>query len=191
MGYEDRDLGLLAAEIQKASVNIERGDAAANARIDGIEKSVNELFRKAGRPRYNGGERDDGADFERKSAFEMCAVRHAERVPKDDGVTKAYLPSSGELDEARPRAARFRMSSATAPRRNWTPSNKRAYPPSRSRGPGCCCRPSAWPRSCHASSTQATFLDWMGRVNISSPSAVFLIENPRMGLGLGLRKQLF
>lgn len=31
----------------------------------------------------------------------MCQIRHADRMPKDDGITtKAYCPSSSEVDEA-------------------------------------------------------------------------------------------
>jgi hypothetical protein len=94
MSYE---LAELIAEMKAAIAAIELGDARINSRVDEIKKAVNEVLRKIGRP----GENADYADFERKSASEMCAIRHAERVPKDDGVIKAYL-----ADDMRERAAR-------------------------------------------------------------------------------------
>jgi hypothetical protein len=70
-----------------------------NARIDQIEQSVNELFRKVGRPglsHYDGG---DGT-AERADAIGLCMTKHMLDRPKDDGVAPDYAPSSGEIDEA-------------------------------------------------------------------------------------------
>jgi HK97 family phage major capsid protein len=92
MGYDN--LGDLAAEIRKASTLLERGDA----RIDGIEASVNELFRKVGRPAFNYHGGDDGD--ERKDAIGLCLTKHLLDRPKDDGVAPNYTPGSGEIDEA-------------------------------------------------------------------------------------------
>jgi hypothetical protein len=50
MSYEDRGLASLVEQIKQASANIADGDARTNQRIDGIEQSVNELFRTTHRP---------------------------------------------------------------------------------------------------------------------------------------------
>jgi hypothetical protein len=49
MGYEP-GLGGLVEQIKQASENIADGDARMNKRLDGIEKSINELYLKHGRP---------------------------------------------------------------------------------------------------------------------------------------------
>jgi HK97 family phage major capsid protein len=178
MGYEDRGVAELIAQIEKASANLAAGDR----RVDEIERAVNQLLAKACRPGFSA-ELSESADFERKSAAEMCAIRHAERVPKDDGINKAYNPSSGEIDEAL--AARRPFSHAV---RHGSPAKLDAFeqkslsafsfavtgmllPPERmSEILSCIVYPSS-------------LAGLMGRVNISGPSAVLLIENPRMGLG--------
>jgi HK97 family phage major capsid protein len=175
MGYEVSDL---IDEIKKASQILERGDA----RIDAIEASVNDLFKRVGRPALSYSAGAD-ADFERKSATEMCMIRHAERVPKVDGIEKAYFPSSSEIDEAL--AARRAFSHVI---RHGSPAKLDAFeakslsafsfgqtgmmlPPERmSEVLSCLIYPS-------------DISGLVGRVNISGPSAQFLIENPRMGLG--------
>jgi hypothetical protein len=48
MGSED--LSVLVDEIRQASGAIERGDSAVNKRVDKLENSVNELYRKTSRP---------------------------------------------------------------------------------------------------------------------------------------------
>jgi HK97 family phage major capsid protein len=180
MGYESSNLAELVEQIKAASANITAGDVRTNARIDDIEKAVNEVLRKAGRPGFS----DDGFDGgERKSAIEMCKVRHGERVPKDDGVTKVYSPSSSEIDEAL--AARRAFSHVI---RHGDARKLDAYvqkslsafsfaqsgmlmPPERQ----------AEVLSCLVYPSDVSGL--FGRVAISGPSAQFLIENPRMGLG--------
>jgi hypothetical protein len=55
---------------------------------------VNELFKKSAR---SGGcvvMNDDAS--ERKSATEMCDIKHALTVPKTDGLRTEYIPASGE-----------------------------------------------------------------------------------------------
>jgi HK97 family phage major capsid protein len=175
MGYELSDL---AAEIRKASQILERGDA----RIDAIEASVNELFRKVGRPglSYSGG---NDADFERKSAIEMCRTRYNERVPRDDGITKEYSPSSSEIDEAM--AARRAFSHVV---RFGTPAKLDAYEQKSLSafsfaGTGMLMPPERMSEVLNCLIYPSDISGLVGRVNISGPSAQFLIENPRMGLG--------
>ena len=69
-------------------------DAGFGQRLDGIEASVNELFRKTGHPGAESGD----ASFERKSAIEMCKSRHAITVNKVEEVE--YCPSSAKIDQA-------------------------------------------------------------------------------------------
>jgi HK97 family phage major capsid protein len=113
----------------------------------------------------------------------MCAIRHAERVPKDDGVTKTYLPSSGEIDEAL--AARRAFSHVV---RHGSPSKLDAFEQKSLSafsfaGTGMLLPPERMSEvlSCIVYPSDVSGL--MGRVNISGPAAEFLIENPRMGLG--------
>jgi HK97 family phage major capsid protein len=86
----------LVAQVKEASLNIKRADAAFGQRLDGLENNVNELFKKTSRPGF-GGERDD-ASTERKSAVEMCRMKHALDVPKVE--TSEYVPSSAQVDAA-------------------------------------------------------------------------------------------
>lgn len=95
----------LFAQIKDASANIKAFNGQLGNRLDAIEANINDLYLKTSRPSAEGGGRDD-ATFERKSASEMCRIRHTDRVPKDDGITtKEYLPSSSKIDEALARAA--------------------------------------------------------------------------------------
>jgi hypothetical protein len=89
---------MLTSPPREASANIAGADARTDARLDEITKSIDELYRRTGRP---GGERaDDDATFARKDAREMCIVKHELAVPKNDGHAPAYQPSASEIDEA-------------------------------------------------------------------------------------------
>src|SRR5215831_15023325 len=65
----------LVEQVKAASVNLERGDLKTSARLDAVTKSVDELYRKLGRPGSMECA-DDGALSERKDAIELCVVRH-------------------------------------------------------------------------------------------------------------------
>jgi hypothetical protein len=92
----DGGLGALVSEIKQASENITQADANNARRLESIEGSINDLYRKVGRPGAEGG-RDD-VTFERKDATEMCKSRHANTVKKVEEVD--YSPSGAEVDEA-------------------------------------------------------------------------------------------
>jgi hypothetical protein len=71
--------------IKQTSRSIKQSDSTFTKRLDGLEDSANELFRKTQRPGGFGGDRDD-AGLERKSATdksatEMCRIKHALDVP--------------------------------------------------------------------------------------------------------------
>jgi hypothetical protein len=85
----------LVEQIKQASANVTVADARNAKRLDLIEESVNELYLRQNRP---GGAVDDDATFERKSATEMCLMRYADHLPKQDGTTKEYVPSSSEIE---------------------------------------------------------------------------------------------
>ncbi len=82
----------LVREIKQASENIEMGDARTAERIEGLEKHINELYKKTSRPGGFDGYREDEL-YERKSAVEMCKMRHNERLPKSDLTTAEYAPT--------------------------------------------------------------------------------------------------
>jgi hypothetical protein len=88
-------LGDLVQEIREASRSIEMGDARTGKRLEQIEKSVDSLFVKIGRPGASGD--CDDAGFER-TATEMCKSRHAITVNKVEEVE--YSPSGPEIDQA-------------------------------------------------------------------------------------------
>ena len=58
MSAEPLELHQLIDEIRQVRAGLDRGDVKTNGRIDQIEKSVNELFKKVSRPGFSA-ERDD------------------------------------------------------------------------------------------------------------------------------------
>jgi len=98
MGYEPTELHTLVEEIKRASADIATGDQRTASRFDEVERSVNELFKRIGRP-GSVTERDDDAD-ERKSAADLCILKHDLQQPKVDVAAAEYAPSSNEIDEA-------------------------------------------------------------------------------------------
>ena len=104
----------LAEEISKARESLETGDTKTNARIDGIEKSVDALFRRVNR-RGAEGAANDNEVLLRKDAIGLCRTRRALTIPKiDAGVSDDYEPSSSEIDEALTARRRFAHCGVTA-----------------------------------------------------------------------------
>lgn len=88
----------LVAQIKEASGNLAAGDARTDARLKQIEREINQLYLKSGRP---GAEWRNCDDLERKDAIGLCEIRHFDRSPKADAITtKSYEPGSDEIDEA-------------------------------------------------------------------------------------------
>jgi hypothetical protein len=85
----------LVEQIKETSQSIERSDNTFTKRLDGIEASVNELFRKTHRPGPDGG---GDVGFERKEALEMCKQRHD--LVSNKVEEAEYRPSSAEVDQA-------------------------------------------------------------------------------------------
>jgi HK97 family phage major capsid protein len=96
MGVE---LGLadFLKEAKEIRDSIGTADDAREKRLDGLERSMNDVLRKVSRPGFGGGDRVD--DLERKDAIEYCILRHELDVPKTDGQA-AYTPSSAEIENA-------------------------------------------------------------------------------------------
>jgi hypothetical protein len=88
MGYESQSLGELVEQFREAARAMERSDTRFDARLDSFETSLNDLFKKAGRP---GGSSDGYDGFARASAIELCKARHELNVPKDAGKD-VYAP---------------------------------------------------------------------------------------------------
>ena len=76
-------------------VQLHKLDAKTNGRIDQIEKSINELFKKVSRPGFSA-ERDDH-NLARKDATQLCIIKHALVVPKNPGNTAEYVPLNSTL----------------------------------------------------------------------------------------------
>lgn len=96
MGME---LTALVEEVRRASSSLEAGDTKTNKRIDELAQSINELFRKAGRPGTMITADDEIS--ERKSAIGLCHTRRNLTTPKiDAGVSDDWTPSSSEIDQA-------------------------------------------------------------------------------------------
>jgi hypothetical protein len=86
----------LVDEVKQASSRIEHGDRQTRQRIDAIEASVNDLYRRAGRP---DGSMLDSDVLECKAANDLCRNWHDLQVPKD-ADSAAYTPSSSEVEKA-------------------------------------------------------------------------------------------
>jgi HK97 family phage major capsid protein len=178
----DTDLTALVDEIRQASGAFERGDNAVNRRVDKLETSINELFRKTSRPGADW-VADDDAAFACKSATEMCKVRRALTVPKiDGGVADDYTPSSSEIDEAL--AARKALKSLFRNGEARLDHLQKKSLSSFSFGTNAFLLPpemSTRVLSCLVSPTDVSGL--ADHVQISAGGVKFLIDNVRMGLG--------
>jgi hypothetical protein len=99
----------LVQEIKLASENIRKSDEANREELEGIKASVNELYKRTGRP---GGHADSSDTDERKDAAAMVVAKHSIDVPRFE--TTEYQPSGEQVDEAvmamRRRATRTRKS---------------------------------------------------------------------------------
>jgi hypothetical protein len=72
-----------------------------------IEASINESYRQISRPGSDGfgGDRDEAAFGHKPMTGEMCRIRSARTVRRDDWLsTTEYLPGGSEVDEVMARA---------------------------------------------------------------------------------------
>jgi HK97 family phage major capsid protein len=178
----ESDLTALVDEIRQASGAFERGDNGVNRRVDKLEISIDELYRKTSRPGAEYVVEDDAA-LARKSASEMCKVQRALTVPKiDGGVVDDYTPSSNEIDEAlstrKAVKALFRNGEARLDHLQKKSLSSFSF------GTNAFLLPPEMSNrvlSCLVSPTDVSGM--VDRVQISAGSVRFLIDNVRMRLG--------
>ena len=87
----------LVAEIKAATGGIKEGDHKFRQRLDGFEQSLNELYKKVGRP---GHEVVDDTITERKDAIARCRNWHDLQTPKDTGGA-IYSPDQAAINNAK------------------------------------------------------------------------------------------
>ena len=90
------NLGDLVREIRQASLNFERTDSALGKRMDGFEKSLNELHLKSNRPGGYVADADEVAEC--KDAVEFCKTRRGITISKIE--VQEWTPSAAEVSEA-------------------------------------------------------------------------------------------
>jgi hypothetical protein len=95
-------LAQLVQEIKLASANIRTADDETRRQIRAIEDSVNDLYRKVGRP---GGYADDNESEARKSAIGLCQI-HKAMVAEGDVHTADYMRAQPRF---RPRCSPARV----------------------------------------------------------------------------------
>jgi hypothetical protein len=66
----------LVREIREASRGIEQGESRTSKRLDGIESSVNELYRKVGRPLVEDGKKSAAANGAEADPTEAPTTEH-------------------------------------------------------------------------------------------------------------------
>jgi HK97 family phage major capsid protein len=151
-------------------------------KLDELERSINELYRRSGRPGFSG-EFNDSADFERKCAIGMCEIRAGERAPKIGDIAKAYSPSSGEIDEASAARKAFSHVLRHGDAKQLDGFEQKSLSAFSFAGTGMLLPPERMAEVLSCIVYPSDLSGLMGRVSISGPSALFLIDNPRMGLG--------
>ena len=84
--------------LKECGDSIAAWDSEGKRRFAALEKSVNDLYLRQGRP---GAPADNDSCDERKSAIDYCRVRKQLTTPKIEGDVQAdYQPSHTEIDEA-------------------------------------------------------------------------------------------
>jgi HK97 family phage major capsid protein len=171
-------LGDLVAEVKKASENITQSDNVFTKRLDGIEGSVNELFRRTGRP----GGFIDGSTDECKEALEMCRVRHSTLVAKHEDAE--YAPRAAEVDQAISAQKALSQYLRHGDLNRLAPEYRKSLSAFSFGPPGNMLLPPVQANrilSCLVSPTDLSGL--FDQVTIAGPTLEFFIDNARMGLG--------
>jgi hypothetical protein len=102
----------LVREIKDASANIRSADDETRRQIRAIEASVNELYKRTGRPGSFG---DDCDTDERKSAIELCQIRKG-LIAEGDATAADYMPGVWVVGPLPPPfSASFSTADLTAP----------------------------------------------------------------------------
>jgi HK97 family phage major capsid protein len=88
----------LLHEVRSASAQLDQRDSATRARLSGLENSVNDLLRRAGRPTGGNG---FGETDERKSALELLEQKHFNATTKRDALLPEPSFSEEQIAEAK------------------------------------------------------------------------------------------
>jgi len=170
-------LAQLVDEIRLASANIRTADDETRRQIRAVEASVNDLYRKVGRP---GAEIGDDGD-ERTSAIGLCQI-HKETVTEDDVHTANYVPSSTEIQTALLARKGLKALFRTGHIDRLEPEYRKSLSSFSFGNSGFMLMPEMSTRvlSCLVDPTDLSGL--MDSITISSPSIRFMIDNARMFL---------
>jgi hypothetical protein len=172
-------LGDLVDQIKQVTDDIKVADSSFGKRLSDAEKCISDLYRKTHRP--SGFSADPSATDERKSATEMCCIKHALDVPKIE--TTEYVPSSAQIDAAL--AAKRGLSALIRHGdMNKLDSMERKSLSAFSFGTNQFLLPpqmASQALSCLVYPTDLSGL--VSRVQISAGSIKFLIDNARMAVG--------
>jgi HK97 family phage major capsid protein len=172
-------LGDLVAQIREASQNIEAGDARMGQRLDGIEKSINELFLKS-RPSGSAGDYD-GEVSERKSVVEMCRIKHALDTPKVQ--TTEYVPNSAYVDEAITARRALKALIRHGDMNKLEPTERKSLSAFSFGTNQFLMAPEMSNQVLSCLVDAGDLIGLVNRVTISAGSIKFLIDNAKMGLG--------
>jgi HK97 family phage major capsid protein len=172
-------LAQLVEEIKLASANIRSADDETRRQIRAVEESVNDLYRKVGRP---GGFRDDCDTDERKSAIGLCQIRKA-MVAEGDATAADYTPGSTEIQTAMRARQGLKALMRTGNVDRIEPEFRKALSAFSFGTNQFMMAPemSNQVLSCLVDPSDLSGL--VNQVTISAGSIKFLIDNARMGLG--------
>jgi HK97 family phage major capsid protein len=172
-------LAQLVQEIKLASANIRTADDETRRQIRAIEESVNDLYRKVGRPGAEWSAGDEAA--ERKSAVELCRIQK-NLVAEGDVHTADYTPSSAEVQTALLARKGLKALFRTGHIDRLEPEHRKSLSAFSFGNSGFMLMPEMSSRvlSCLVDPTDLSGL--MDSITISSPSIRFMIDNARMFL---------
>jgi HK97 family phage major capsid protein len=87
----------MVTELRKTREVFDKHGTKLDRRVDGLEESINDIYRRVQRPGADGGYEPG---VERKDAILMCQDRHSWLHQKQDGQRVDYTPSSREIEDA-------------------------------------------------------------------------------------------
>jgi hypothetical protein len=177
-------LAQLVEEIKLASANIRSTDDETRRQIRAVEESVNDLYRKVGRP---GGYADPRDTDERKDAADMVIAKHSLDVPRIE--TTEFRPSGAQVDEALQAMRGLRQLIRHGDPNKLSGEVRKSLSAFSFGANSFALSPVQSDRtlSCLVDPTDLSGL--VDNVAISGPSLRFLIDNARMALGAWPAKQ--
>src|SRR5262249_41506757 len=155
-------------------------DTKHAARMDALETSINELFKKIQRP---GAEAANDNTDKHQEAVDLCILKHKLTVPKNDGFGAIYVPSSSEIANARTYRGGLESLWRVGDPNRLVDGDQRKSLSSFTYGNNSFLLPPTLATqvlSCLADPTDLTGL--VNNVAISGPSIKFLIDNTRLNI---------